>query len=327
MERYRVSLDFGSNSCLMLMVRAAEDGTLTREKELFEATRLGEGVDAHGRLQPAAIERTLEAARGFLKQIPSDWASGAGIAAATSAVRDAENRETFLAACDEVLGGRPLVLSGEEEAGTTFLGAASDQPPGSTVIAVDVGGGSTELSVGRPGEALLSVSVDVGCVRLGERFDLFEVPDPGRLREAHAAVREVVQPAADRILETIPAGSRVRLVGSGGTFTTYAAYREHMEVYDHERVHGYPGTSGDVNAAVADLFARTRQERALLEGIPEGRAPVLPAGLLIVHETLVALKRREFVVSTRGVRFGLIVRLMQGALAPTWRWGGEAAVR
>jgi exopolyphosphatase/guanosine-5'-triphosphate,3'-diphosphate pyrophosphatase len=166
------ALDLGTNSFLLLLLRETAGGALERVSEPCRIVRLGQGVDRTGRLAPEAIARGLRAIRELLAETAWAGTAGVGIAAATSAVRDAANRDEFLAPCAELLGGRPVLLSGDNEARTVFTGASSELAPGQAGVCVDIGGGSTELAAGFPGDYRAGLSVNVGCVRLAERFGL-----------------------------------------------------------------------------------------------------------------------------------------------------------
>ena len=314
-------LDFGSYSTLLLVARPTPDGSLVEVQEEFRVTRLGEGTDRTGALEPEAVERTIAAARDFLARIqPGGEDPVAGIAAATSAVRDARNREIFLDACGRLLGAPPLLLTGEEEAKAVFLGAASDQPKETLLCTADIGGGSTEISIGRRDRCIQSRSIDIGSARLAQRFDLFDRVPGERMEQARQAVRKILDGEASDLLSHIPArGEPLRALASGGTATTYTSMRQELAEYRREAVHGFTDTEQEVRAACEYLFTLSSEERARLPGIEPGRAPVLPAGLIVVGEWLRWLGRASVTVTTRGLRFGLARRMQCGDLEPTWR--------
>jgi len=287
--------------------------------ELFRATRLGERVAETGRLSATAVERTVAAAREFLARVPRlPGQRVVGVAAATSALREARNRRDFFRPCVALLGSPPLVLGGEEEAETAFLGACSDRA--GPMLTVDIGGGSTELSAGETETCLTSLSVDVGCGRLTEGFGLYEAVPVARAGLARATVRELLAEPLLTLRSAFAPCARPSIVASGGTATTFAAATQQLKHYERRLVHGFRGDEEAVSSLAAELFAAPAAERARHYGIPTDRAAILPAGLLILSEVLCGLGARTFSVTTRGVRFGLCRRLQQGSIEPTWVW-------
>jgi exopolyphosphatase/guanosine-5'-triphosphate,3'-diphosphate pyrophosphatase len=320
MSEYLAALDLGSNSTKLLVARASDGGSPVEVQETIRVTRLAEAVAERGFLQAEAMARTLAAGRELLESLPRGPGSGRGVAAATSAVRDARNRDEFLAAFRGLLGAKPTVISGEEEARTAFAGATGGWPSDRAVVNVEIGGGSTEISVGRPGHCLWHRCLELGCVRVGERFSLYEIPSPGAVVAARKQVQSLLAPAMAEMAQFRPSAETAAVIASGGTATTFSALQQRVSEHSREAIHGYAATCDEVAAAMDRLFRMTSQERARLPGIMPGRAPVLPTGLLILNEVLGALGQRGFTVSVRGFRYGLILRLQQGELAPTWTW-------
>jgi exopolyphosphatase/guanosine-5'-triphosphate,3'-diphosphate pyrophosphatase len=316
------ALDIGTNSVLLLVAAEDEKGDLQEEHELFRVTRLGEGVGESGRMNPSAIRKTLTAVSEFMAQIHREPGTRiVGLAATTSAARDAENRDEFLEPCSKLLGKTPLVLNGDEESRTVFLGATSDQPPDCPCVTVDIGGGSTEAALGTRARCVHAVSLDVGCVRFGERFGLYETADDRQIAAARQAVREHVTPVCAEIAKfSAQWPANLRLLASGGTATTFAALRRKLTKYDRHAVHGYTDTEPAVADVMQRLFLMPSTGRAALPGVTPGRAPVLPAGLLILSEFLRACGVPRFAVTTRGLRFGMVRRLQRGDIPPTWIW-------
>lgn len=321
MEERLAALDLGTNTVLLLTARGRAGVPLVEQDELCRVTRLGEGLQHTGRLSASAMARTVAAAAEFAACCSAPGSSGRGIAVATSAVRDAANREEFLECCRASLGARPCVFSGEEEAGTIFAGVTSDQAPASSFLTIDIGGGSTEISAGLPSERVYSASVDVGVVRLGERFGLYEEARAGDVDAARVAVSELMRPVCEHIAELRKsAADAAGVIVSGGTGTTFAAAQLRLREYERSAVHGHIGTDEQVASAFDMLSQLPSAERALLPGISPGRAPVLPSGLLILREFLRLVRVPTFKVSTRGLRYGLLLRMRAGELAPTWTW-------
>src|SRR5690348_11208071 len=185
------SVDIGTNSVRLLVAEAERDhgdAPLTTVERLMRITRLGQGVDAARRLHPDAIERTTTVLREYGEVIERLGATRVR-ATATSAARDAQNRDEFFDAAERALGTRPELLSGDEEAALSFLGATSELSDGAPYLVVDIGGGSTEFVAGteKPEGA---VSVDIGCVRLTEQFLHSDPPAPEELSQAVSIVRD-----------------------------------------------------------------------------------------------------------------------------------------
>ena len=313
------ALDIGSNTVMTLVARGASGG-LVEDAEWQTTTRLGQGVDACGQLAPEAQERTLAAIASQIAAARSHQGAGVGIAVATSAAREARNGRAFLARCASLVGGTPRLLSGQEEAEVTFRGIVSDLPRGTPVVHLDVGGGSSEISAGVVGAGCLSAeSLALGCVRIGERFGLLDVAPPAAQLRAAQAVRDLLGPAVSR-LQAIAAVNPATVVLSGGSATTYAALQLALPVYAADRVHHWQGRRAALEAALPRLFALSAAERSQLPAVGAGRAPVLPAGLLILCEFLRLRQAEAFSVSRRGLRFGLVDALAAGDLQPTWRW-------
>ncbi len=315
MSRLCGAIDLGSNSTQLLVGCETASGWQVVH-EWAAVTRLGEGVDRTGRLQPAAMERTLATVAGFLAAARERFPGLGGTAGGTSALRDATNRDEFLAACQSRCGFVPAIFSGREEAETTFLGVASGAPEGTPLVNLDVGGGSTEVSGGHPGECVVAESLNLGCVRFGERFGLLGVSDASSRAAARQAARELLAPVFATAHTRLPGTVQVRL--SGGTATTLAATAQDLTAYDRHRVEGWEITPTGLGEWVERLGGMTLAERAALPCVDEGRALVLPAGLLILHEALVALGASRATVTTRGLRAGMLVRLSLGTIAECW---------
>jgi exopolyphosphatase / guanosine-5'-triphosphate,3'-diphosphate pyrophosphatase len=317
MSHLRGALDLGTNSIQLLVARETEDGWHPVQ-EWAAVTRLGEDVQRTGVLLPAAMERTLAHVAHFFAEARLRFPSLIGTAAGTSALRDARNRDVFVAACQARFGFAPRVLGGREEAETTFLGVAGGAPPGQPLLTLDVGGGSTEISAGQPGQCAFAESLDLGCVRFGEQFGLFGASSQEDRAVAREAAREVLVPVLTAALDRVaPEDVQVRV--SGGTATTLAAAVLALTAYDYTRVEGWETTTLEVNRWAERLACMTVPERASLPCVGEGRALVLPAGLLVLHEALDCLGADRLRVTTRGLRAGMLVRLSQGTLPESWQ--------
>jgi exopolyphosphatase/guanosine-5'-triphosphate,3'-diphosphate pyrophosphatase len=251
------AVDLGTNSTRLLV--ADTNGTLDEVVRRLEITRLGEGVDERRRLLPVPIARVRNVLSEYRRELESLGAERT-LCIATSAVRDAENGEAFLGEIEWSYGFTTRLLSGEEEAELTLRGIGALEPG---TLVVDIGGGSTEVQIVGTG---VRESVDVGCVRLTERFG-----------EDVTAIREHVR-------GLLPQASAERAVGVAGTVTTIAALDLRLEAYDPARIHGHTISRGAVADQTARLAAMTVAERA--EIVEPGRAPVIVAGAAILSEVL-----------------------------------------
>lgn len=314
----RAALDIGSNT-IMLLVAHDEDGVLAEDREWYRTTRLGEGLDRNARLRPEAVERTIRAAAHILSEARDAFPALSGTGVATSAVRDARNGAECLDRCEKTLGFRPRALSGEEEARYVFRGVASDRAPSETLLHIDIGGGSSEITAGTRGNCLFAESVPVGCVRLAERFDLYGISSDASRAAATAAVRDRIAPVLERLRRRTPEDEETPTVlATGGTATTFAAMCLAMNTYDRKKIHGFRAAAGELRDALPALACIEPRERADRPGIAPDRAAVLPAGLIILSTFLDLLGVTSFDVSTRALRAGLIDAMIRGELAPAW---------
>jgi exopolyphosphatase/guanosine-5'-triphosphate,3'-diphosphate pyrophosphatase len=292
------AIDVGTNTVLLL-VAERRGGGFAPLLERAEITRLGRGVDASGRLDPAAIAETVQVIAAFARAARE---LGAKIVAcvATSAARDAANGGEFVAAAKATAGLVPEVIPGEEEARLVWTSAWRDfGRDGEPLAVLDVGGGSTELSCGDGPAPRRRVSLQVGAVRLAERHQGGDPPSADEVSRLRAAAREAVRPLA-----AMAAGGR--LVGVAGTVTTLAAVSQALPVYEAERVHGAPLALSDVDRLAGTLAALTVRERAALPGMEPKRADVILAGAIVLAEAMRAAGFDRLTVSDRGVRWGLV---------------------
>ncbi|MGH9065280.1 MAG: exopolyphosphatase [Acidimicrobiales bacterium] len=302
------AVDCGTNST-RLLVADGEGRTLVR---LMRITRLGQGVDASGRLAPEAVERTV-AVLGEYRAEMDRLGVVALRASATSAARDAANREDFFAPAEDVLGRRPELLSGDEEGRLSFAGATADLDPGrGPYVVLDIGGGSTEVVLGPPpGTRGLApagaVSVDVGCVRLTERHLHHDPPLPAEMEEASRAVGRAV----DQVVEALPGlrGAR-ELVGLAGTVTTLAAIHLGLARYDRERTHHSVLTRGQVDGLLAGLAGEDRAARLRRPGLEEARADVIVGGALVLAGVMSRLGLGACLVSESDILDGMVMTLL-----------------
>jgi exopolyphosphatase / guanosine-5'-triphosphate,3'-diphosphate pyrophosphatase len=299
------ALDCGTNSTRLLIV--GPDGEILDRRMLV--TRLGEGVDTNRKLSAEAIERTLAVLRDYRKSMDSHGVMRARMAA-TSAARDATNASEFLIAAKEVTGVEPELLSGVEEGSLSFRGATADLPDRSDVpeLVVDIGGGSTELVVGVPGsdDSLRILSLDIGCVRLTERFLPSDPPSAEELSAARLAISAELTKARQS-LGPVPAGGRV--IGLAGTVSTLGSLALGVASYERERVHHTILTAEEVEVWLDKLASETSSARAVRPGMDPGRADVIVGGVLILSEVMAVFERSTCLVSEADILDGLVASL------------------
>lgn len=260
-------------------------------------TRLGRGVDRTRRLAPDGIERTLGVLAGYV-ELARRW-SAPVVAVGTSAIRDADNRDEFLAPAERILGCRIQTISGGREAELTFQGALDGIDVGSEPLTVvDIGGGSTEIIVGAAGVVRHRTSLDFGSVRMHERHGMSAPASLEQQRALRDEVRTML--AVGVTFAPVP-----RLLAIAGTATTLAAIAGEVDPYDRARVHGARVTRDVLGAQVQQLAACSIDERCHIVGLDPARADVIATGAIILEELLRWSGADELTVSDGGVRFGL----------------------
>jgi exopolyphosphatase/guanosine-5'-triphosphate,3'-diphosphate pyrophosphatase len=302
-------IDQGTNSIRLLVVEPGPGGDdepveLARDMVI---TRLGLGVDRSGRLDPAALQRTVEVLARFCRRARSLGAEAIRVAA-TAAVRDATNREAFADAVREHAGAELEVVTGEREAGLAFLGgtrglASSDGP----FLVVDIGGGSTEFVLGRePGVADQAISTQMGSVRMTERFVRRDPPTTGELDAVRTAAYEILADVEGRV----PVGEARMLIAVAGTATTTQACALGLSVHDPERVHRSWLSLSDAERTLERFSAMTNEERAAIPVMPAGRGDVITAGVVILTTLMRRLGFDRALVSETDILDGLALELM-----------------
>lgn len=306
------ALDCGTNSTRLLIVDPA--GRVL--ERCMVITRLGEGVDATHKLSPEAITRTVDVLRDFRHLMDRHGVTRARLVA-TSAARDAANAEEFLEPAEAATGVRPELLTGLEEGRLSFAGATAHLPPdrrgGGPVLVVDIGGGSTEIAVGEVPVArgpsgdvvgrVTAVSLDVGCVRLTERFLHHDPPLPSELAAARAVVDAELARVRTLLPPLLPGGT---LIGLAGTVSTLAALARRVERYDRALIHHAVLTRGDVDAWLGRLATEGRGDRLARPGMVEGRADVIVGGVLVLAAVMALFERTECLVSEDDILDGLV---------------------
>ncbi|MCE0766943.1 Ppx/GppA family phosphatase [Pseudonocardia kujensis] len=303
------AIDCGTNSIRLLIADVTEtfDGTkdlrdLHREMRIV---RLGKGVDATRRLDPEALERTRVALGDYAAAIRRKGVERVRMVA-TSATRDATNREDFFGMVREVLGVDAEVISGDEEARLSFQGAVGDlDPDDGPFVVTDVGGGSTEVVIGDAGGVTAARSVDVGSVRLTERCLPGDPPAPEDVEKARALAREIL----DEAFEAVPVEGASCWVGVAGTITTLSGIAQDLPEYDPEAVHLSTLTRDDVHRVAQMLVTSPRAEREKLGALHPGRVDVIGAGALVVEALADELHSRagigKLVVSEHDILDGI----------------------
>ena len=298
------AVDCGTNSTRLLVVRASGE-VAAREMRI---TRLGAGVDAARLLQPEAIGRTLDVLREYRSVMDDEQVTRVRLVA-TSAVRDAANSEAFLEPASEVMGVRAEVLSGDEEGRVSYEGATSDLPLiGGQTVVIDIGGGSTEI-VTLTGGAIAAISLDIGCVRLTERYLQSDPPTTDEIAAARGAIDVELDRAGQRIPVLAGLGPGDRLVGLAGTVSTLAALELGLDHYERDRIH-HSVLSLTAVENWCDVLGRERaQERAERAAITSGREDVIFGGALVLKDTMLRFGLAECVVSEADILDGLVLGL------------------
>jgi exopolyphosphatase/guanosine-5'-triphosphate,3'-diphosphate pyrophosphatase len=304
------AIDCGTNSIRLLIADPRADAGLVDVVREMRIVRLGQGVDRTGRLAPEAIERTREALVEYAELIDKHGASAVRMVA-TSATRDAANRDEFTAMVRAVLGVDPEVITGAEEAALSFAGAVAGLPGApAPVLVADIGGGSTELVLGGPGGPALrgaggplrAHSMDIGCVRMTERHLRADPPTAEQVAATVTDVRSAIAAAT----ADVPIREAATFVGVAGTVTTLAALVHGLPAYDPAAIHGSVMTAAEVHDVTARLLAMTHEQRAALPVMHPGRVDVIGGGAIVLRELVDAARVAEVVASEHDILDGLI---------------------
>lgn len=295
------AIDCGTHSTRLLV----HDGVQPLER-LNTITRLGQGVDADRRLAPEAIDRVAETLRRY-REVMHGYGVKRVRMATTSAARDAANRDDLFAVAEALVGVRPELLSGDEEGRLSFAGATAelDASQGPFLV-VDIGGGSTEFVVGGS-EPTGIWSVDLGCVRVTERFLRGDPPDPGELADALSVLRTHLDDVVREVPETRQAA---RLVGLAGTVTTVAAVELGLQTYDRSRIHHFVLTRAAAEEVFRTLATEPRELRRFNPGLEEERVDVIVGGALILVGIMRFFDFHECLVSESDILDGLVMSLL-----------------
>ena len=299
------AVDCGTNS-IRLLIADVDSSGLTDVSRTMRIVRLGEGVDVTGRLSSEAMQRTWDAVEDYAEQI-----RGAGAVAtrmvATSASRDADNAPEFVEGVLQRLGTAPEVISGQEEAQLSFLGARSVIEVPGTVAVVDIGGGSTEFVVGAD-DVHAAVSVDIGCVRMFERHLHSDPPTPAEV----AAATSDIDTAIARAIGTTGFNTAGALIGLAGSVTTVAALALGLEEYDSAVINGSRISASAVHDITMDLLGSTHAVRADSPVMHPGRADVIAGGALVLDRILSEGGFDEVIASEHDILDGIALSLARG---------------
>ena len=280
------AVDCGTNSIRLLIADSVMDGAAPRLQDVvreMRVVRLGQGVDATGELAQEALDRTFAAAADYAGQIHGHGATKVRFVA-TSATRDARNRQVFVDGIRELLGVEPEVITGDEEAALSFAGASSVLPSrgADPVLVVDLGGGSTEFVLGNADGVIAAKSVDIGCVRMTERHLRSDPPTADQIAAAEADVDAALEVAA----RTVPLDRSAAVVGVAGSITTITAHALALPEYSAAAIHGTELPLDAVRRACTELLEMTHAERAALPYMHPGRVDVIGAGALVWRRVL-----------------------------------------
>lgn len=298
-------IDIGTNSTRLLIADVDGGGALTQVHRESIVTRLGERVDASGRLADVAMQRVFDALEHYRALIEEHRVT-ATTAVLTSAVRDADNGAEFTAEVTRRTGVQARTIGGDEEAELTFAGATSERPhDGAEVVVVDIGGGSTEFVVGRDGHVDFHTSTQAGVVRQTERH-LHDDPPPPE------GIQALAEEVAAIIRDAIPLELQQRIqtaIAVAGTATSCAAIELALDPYDSERVHGHVLELGTLEMTLARLAQMTEEERREVTGLQPDRAPTIVAGVAMLIEVLRAFGLQQTEVSEHDILRGAALRL------------------
>jgi len=304
-SRRTAAIDIGTNSVRVLVADVDGSGrgaAVSTRDRVNRITRLGQGVDATRQLHPDAVARTLATLREYRAVLDEHRVDHVRVTA-TSAARDASNADDLFGPAADVLGGVvPELLSGEEEARLSFLGATADVEAPGPYLVVDIGGGSTELIFGTDAPEQL-VSVDVGCVRITESLLHSDPPAPEELSNAVAVVRDHLADA-ERVVGR--AREATTLIGMAGTITTIAAIEQGLATYDRDRIHHFWLTRAAAEDVFRTLATETSEQRRHNPGLEVGRVDVIVGGAVVLVTLFRELGFDELLVSEADILDGLV---------------------
>jgi exopolyphosphatase/guanosine-5'-triphosphate,3'-diphosphate pyrophosphatase len=297
-------IDIGTLTCRLLIADLSPTGPVKELRSDRRILRLGEGVDRSKRLKREAMDRVVPCIKEW-REVIGRYQVQACAAVATSAVRDAENRQEFLGRIKAETGFVVEVLTGAQEAERTMLGVRSGLPPAiKNVLALDIGGGSTEFILARQGERPVVRSIDIGVVRLSERLLHHDPPTSEEIGQGRDWIR---RETADALAGMERAGCT--FIGTAGTITTLAAMAQQLPTYEPARIHNYRLLVETVADLEQQLLGRSKAARAGMPGLEKDREDVIASGAIILRTVMDTLGERECLVSDLGLREGVLIHL------------------
>lgn len=309
-RRRLAGIDIGTLTCRLVIADLNPGQPLKELRSDRRILRLGEGVDRTKRLSSAAMDRTVTCLQEWQHVIQSHHVEAMAVVA-TSAVRDAENREEFLERVKREVGFEVEVISGEEEARRTLLGIRSGLPAGVTdILALDIGGGSTEFILDQPGQEPMVRSIDIGVVRLCERVLRHDPPTDAEVGQA----REWVNRETRAAIADMGDYRQATFVGTAGTITSLAAMAQKLPTYEPARIHNYTLRRETVQELERTLLSRTKADRVGLPGLEKNREEIIAAGAIIIRTIMETLGEEECLVSDLGLREGVLIDLVMRGL-------------
>ncbi len=304
--RRLAGIDIGTLTCRLLIADFTSGHPLKELRSERRILRLGEGVDQTKRLSPAAMDRVIHCLQGWRRAIESHQVEATAVVA-TSAVRDASNQVEFLNRVKAECGFEVELISGEEEARRTLLGIRSGLPVGvMDILALDIGGGSTEFILDRPGQNPIIRSIDIGVVRLCERLLRHDPPTEEEVRQA----REWITRETKAVVAEMGDYRQATFVGTAGTVTALAAMAQKLPVYEPARIHNYVLKLDTIQELEQTLLSRTKAKRVGLPGLEKNREEVIAAGAIIIRTIMETLRQEECLVSDLGLREGVLIHLV-----------------
>jgi len=297
------AIDCGTNS-IRLLIADIENGNLVDVVRTMVIVRLGEGVDKSGEFSQAALARTFAAIDTYAELIAKHKPVLVRFVA-TSASRDVSNRDEFVSGIVSRLGIEPDIISGDEEAELSFLGATADllnisPTPEAPYLVIDIGGGSTEFVLGTT-KPTAAASTNVGCVRMTERHLVSDPPTNAQI----AAATADIDAAIDQAYLSVPISEAKSLIGLAGSVTTVAALALGLSQYDSAAIHGSRISADEVHRVTNELLTMTRAQRATLGPMHEGRIDVIGSGALVLDRIMARTGLSEVIVSERDILDGI----------------------
>lgn len=299
-------IDIGSNSIRLLAAYYDYKTIVSFYRELI-TTRLGSGVAKNNMIDERSTCETISAVKGFVKKA-RDFDCDEILSLATSAIREAANGPDFLNLLKAETGLDVKVVSGEEEARLSFLGSRAGLGIAGLTFVVDIGGSSTELSLGDDTSIIKSISLPMGAVRWTQRYFKSDVPTCAEVEQAVSATNEMLSEFSQDFRKKKLSGQRVKGIGVGGTLTTLAAINLGLEVYDSKIIHGLYLSSDDIIRIYHKLLLLSTKEKKKIPGLSPQRADIITAGALIMHEIIRQLDLSGITVSEADIMEGFILR-------------------